>query len=205
MHVFTKSLYKPLLSSLLMALVFIAPGAFAKKDLFGNDPAAKYSAPAQELINKQTPPVEENDVAEPLPTPIADEVAEKHSAHAKESSDPTLLQKLTQTLKSPLESIKKSLPGRDSEKKHAAAAQQSPAVQTEVATEAEIPVETVVAPPAISPTEAAQRAQLHAEGQVMNVRTFQEDDKTLYGVKLLQKNGRMKTVNIDANSGEIVE
>jgi uncharacterized membrane protein YkoI len=114
------------------------------------------------------------------------------------------MQKLTQTLKSPLESLKKSSPGKDAQKKHTAVTtQQAPATQTEVATDPEAPVET--APPAISPTEAAQRAQRHAEGQVMNVRTFQEDDKTLYGVKLLQKNGRMKTVNVDANSGEIVE
>jgi uncharacterized membrane protein YkoI len=205
MQVFTKSLLKPALSSLLIAMVFIAPAALAKKDLFGNDPAGKYSAPAQELINKQTPPAEETDVNEPLPTPSADDqTAENQSARAK-SADPTLLQKLTQTLKSPIESFKKSFPGKDSEKKHATVApQQTPDIQAEVVANTEVAVETV-APPAISPTEAAQRAQLHAEGQVMNVRTFQEDDKTLYGVKLLQKNGRMKTVNVDANSGEIVE
>lgn len=59
--------------------------------------------------------------------------------------------------------------------------------------------------PAISPVDAAQRAQSHVDGQVMNVRKFQEESKTLYGVKLLQKNGRMKTVNVDANSGVIIE
>ena len=59
--------------------------------------------------------------------------------------------------------------------------------------------------PAISPVDAAQRAQSHVDGQVMNVRKFREESKTLYGVKLLQKNGRMKTINVDANSGVIVE
>lgn len=206
MHVFTRSLRKPALSSLLMALVFIAPGAFAKKDLFGNDPAAKYSAPTQELINKKTLPAEATaDEVEPLPetSPITYQTDGNRSAH-KESNDPTLMQKLTQTLKSPIESLKKSFPGKDTEKKHAAASpQQAPDAQAQEPIDTEAAVE--MAPPAISPTEAAQRAQLHTEGQVMNVRTFQEDNKTLYGVKLLQKNGRMKTVNVDANSGEIVE
>ena len=59
--------------------------------------------------------------------------------------------------------------------------------------------------PAISPIDAAQRAQSRVDGQVMNVRKFKDDSKTLYGVKLLQKNGRMKTVNVDANNGNIIE
>ncbi|RYZ99432.1 MAG: hypothetical protein EOO68_12490 [Moraxellaceae bacterium] len=59
--------------------------------------------------------------------------------------------------------------------------------------------------PAISPVDAAQRAQSRVDGQVMNVRKFKDDSKTLYGVKLLQKNGRMKTVNVDANNGNIIE
>lgn len=59
--------------------------------------------------------------------------------------------------------------------------------------------------PAISATDAALRAQQHVAGKVMNVRQFQDENKTLYGVKLLQQNGRIKTINIDANSGSIVE
>jgi len=59
--------------------------------------------------------------------------------------------------------------------------------------------------PAISATDAALRAQQHVEGKVMNVRQFQDENKTLYGVKVLQKNGRIKTINIDANNGTVVE
>jgi methionine-rich copper-binding protein CopC len=61
------------------------------------------------------------------------------------------------------------------------------------------------AEPAISATDAALRAQQQVNGKVMNVRKFQDENKTLYGVKMLQKNGRMKTINVDADSGAIVE
>lgn len=67
------------------------------------------------------------------------------------------------------------------------------------------PEEIEVIEPEISPTEAAALAQQHVKGKVMNVRAFKEENKTLYGVKLLQKDGRMKTVNVDANNGSIVE
>ena len=80
--------------------------------------------------------------------------------------------------------------------------QSSSAVQELVSPPAE---EDTEVEPAISPVDAAQRAQSHVDGQVMNVRKFREESKTLYGVKLLQKNGRMKTINVDANSGVIVE
>lgn len=60
----------------------------------------------------------------------------------------------------------------------------------------------------ISSTEAAQRAQTFAEGQVINVRlqdSSQEGEPPRYAVKLLQKNGRMKTINIDATNGALIE
>jgi hypothetical protein len=59
--------------------------------------------------------------------------------------------------------------------------------------------------PALSPTDAALRAQQHVDGKVMNVRRFAEESKTFYGVKVLQKNGRIKTVTVDADSGAILE
>ena len=61
------------------------------------------------------------------------------------------------------------------------------------------------AKPTISAPDAAARAQKHANGKVMNVRQYQDDDKTLYGIKVLKKNGRMKTINVDADNGAIVE
>jgi uncharacterized membrane protein YkoI len=66
-------------------------------------------------------------------------------------------------------------------------------------------VEDEMPEPVISATDAALRAQQHVEGKVMNVRRFQDDNKILYGVKVLQKNGRIKTVNVDADNGAIVE
>ena len=81
-------------------------------------------------------------------------------------------------------------------------AQQSQPVQQMIASPSD---EDDIAEPAISATDAALRAQQRMEGKVMNVRQYQDDHKTLYGVKVLQKNGRMSTVNVDANSGEIVE
>jgi hypothetical protein len=59
--------------------------------------------------------------------------------------------------------------------------------------------------PAISPTDAALLAQQYVDGKVMNVRKFTEENKTLYGVKVLQKNGRIRTVTVDADSGAILE
>jgi uncharacterized membrane protein YkoI len=59
--------------------------------------------------------------------------------------------------------------------------------------------------PTLSSSDAALLAQQHLGGKVMNVRQFQNENKTLYGVKVLQKNGRMTTINIDANNGSIVE
>jgi uncharacterized membrane protein YkoI len=59
--------------------------------------------------------------------------------------------------------------------------------------------------PTISAAEAAQRAQTLAEGQVINVRKYIEDEKPRYAVKMLQKNGRMKTINLDAVSGALIE
>lgn len=59
--------------------------------------------------------------------------------------------------------------------------------------------------PAISPADAALLAQQHVDGKVMNVRKIAEENKTLYGVKVLQKNGRIKTVTVDADSGAILE
>lgn len=67
------------------------------------------------------------------------------------------------------------------------------------------PAEEIDIEPALSSTDAAVRAQQHIDGKVMNVRKMEDENKTLYGVKVLQKNGRVRTINVDANSGEIIE
>lgn len=78
--------------------------------------------------------------------------------------------------------------------------------------QAAAPAQQLISPPAteepepkLTPSDAASVAQRHTDGQVMNVRKVKEEEKTLYGVKVLQKNGRMSTVNVDANNGNIVE
>lgn len=65
--------------------------------------------------------------------------------------------------------------------------------------------EEEIAEPSISPTDAALRAQQHLDGKVMNVRQYQNENRTLYGVKVLQKNGRVSTVNVDATNGAIIK
>lgn len=84
----------------------------------------------------------------------------------------------------------------------------------EPGSQSSVPAQQLITPPSepieepeprLTPSEAATVAQRHTDGQVMNVRKLKEDEKTLYGVKVLQKNGRMSTVNVDANSGNVVE
>jgi uncharacterized membrane protein YkoI len=116
------------------------------------------------------------------------------------------LEKQWVRLKKNLNKAKKDLFG--SEPKHAQPAPAHPAlglVQEPSSSDATASSSSRDNRPQISATEAAQRAQRAAEGQVMNVRKVQDEDKTLYNVNLLQKNGRMKTVNIDAHSGEVIE
>lgn len=57
--------------------------------------------------------------------------------------------------------------------------------------------------PRLSQADAAQLAREHTGGQVMSVSTSQQDSQIIYGVKVLNA-GHMRVVNIDANSGEIL-
>jgi len=196
-------LSKTSLPLFLAAMVFIAPAAFAKKDLFGNDPAGKQAVQPQQLApttqesaatDKTQVPATTGSVVEPKdPTP---------AQLPKPKKEPTYLEKQFARLKSNITETKNDLFGpKDSKGKSIPRA--VPAAQETSTTSSES--ESSEAAPAISPTEAAQRAQLVATGQVMNVRKYKDEDKTRYAVKLLQKNGRMKTVTLDANSGELIE
>ena len=131
--------------------------------------------------------------------------AQKEASTSKEpaAKEPSAIEVQLARLKRNLTKTKNDLFGdkESSEKKAAAAPAIEPQMTESASTEEEIKPEI----PTISTTEAAQRAQTFAEGQVINVRKYHEDDKPRYAVKLLQKNGRMKTINLDAVNGTLIE
>jgi len=185
-----------LLSLLLTAALCVAPAANAtKKDLFGSEPSPKTAAP--QMLNE---PSADDSANQPETT--AYEVSP--AAVPEQESKPTGMEKQWERLKKNLNKAKKDLFGSDP--KTSKPVRPAPAlVQEPGSSESSSSSSSQDNRPQISATEAAQRAQRTTEGQVMNVRKVRDDDRTLYNVNLLQKNGRMKTVNIDAYSGEVVE
>ncbi len=187
-----------LLSLLLTAALCVAPAAHAtKKDLFGNEPTSQKAAAAPQTLNEQsTDDLASQQESTAYETPAVP-VPEK-------STEPSGLEKQWNRLKKNLNKAKKDLFGNEpatSKPVHPAPA----LIQEPNSSGASSSSSSQDNRPQISATEAAQRAQRTTEGQVMNVRKVRDDDRTLYNVNLLQKNGRMKTVNIDAYSGEVVE
>jgi uncharacterized membrane protein YkoI len=143
--------------------------------------------------------------------PAAKAVSEiKEPSAAKEPSaknEPSAIEAQLARLKRNLTKTKNDLFGsKESSEKKAAAANAEPQVaETAPAEEDQKPELNI-----ISATEAAQRAQTFTEGQVINVRLYHqesglEESKPRYAVKLLQKNGRMKTINVDAVNGTLIE
>lgn len=53
----------------------------------------------------------------------------------------------------------------------------------------------------IDKAQAAQKAQQQVKGRVLKV----EQNKTKYKVKVLQKSGRVVTVDVDKNSGRVTD
>lgn len=206
MHTPKKS-SKSLASMLAIALVLsAAPEVFAKKDLFGNEPGAKQP----EHVEQLAPHTSSSATADASASPATAEnlaQTEKEPTEAKAikpraDESPSYLAQQFDRLKLNLAKAKDDLFGNNkSRKKEAARSQRSAATQTSEQASSSEGAEI----PTISTAEAAQRAQSLVEGQVINVRKYQEDDKPRYAVKLLQKNGRMKTINLDAVSGELIE
>jgi len=187
-----------LLSLVLTAALCAAPAAHAtKKDLFGNEPTSQKAAAAPQMLNEQSA----DDVVSPQESATYDSPA---VPVPEKNAEPSGLEKQWNRLKKNLNKAKKDLFG--SEPKTSKPVHPAPAlVQESNSSESSASSSSQDNRPQISATEAAQRAQRTTEGQVMNVRKVRDDDRTLYNVNLLQKNGRMKTVNIDAHSGEVVE
>lgn len=57
--------------------------------------------------------------------------------------------------------------------------------------------------PSISPAEAAELVRNKVGGQVMSVNTQQDDTGVVYGVKVLNA-GRMRVINVDGQTGQLL-
>lgn len=195
-----KILLKSLLSPLVIALVLAAPSAFAKKDLFANDPASKQAPQVENLVPASSAASAEAKSEESVAAPI--EAKPVPVIAPAPEQKPSYLETQFTRLKGHLVETKDDLFGsKKSSKKITPNAQTEQNLADSAHPNEEVPTEL----PTISATEAAQRAQTFAEGQVINVRKYLEEDKPRYAVKLLQKNGRMKTINLDAVTGELIE
>lgn len=220
-----------LLSPLVMAALLAAPYALAKKDLFATEPGAKQVHSAEQLaptssagtddtnnddkvFNKAAASNDSLTSSSQAPNPETQQETldtqkelstHKEPSPMKESSaikEPSVIEVQLARLKHNLTKTKNDLFGsKDSTEKKAAAVTLEPQLVENTPVEEEIKPEVAT----ISATEAAQRAQTFAEGQVINVRKYQEENKPRYAVKLLQKNGRMKTINLDAVNGTLIE
>ena len=197
---------KTLLSPLVLALVLAAPQVFAKKDLFATDPGSNQPAHVEQLApnvsSSSTSSVHEPTTSDHKIPSKEESVDPKTETGKDADSPPSYLEKQFARFKSNLTEAKEDLFGsKKSSKKDAASVPE----QTEATTGDNANSSEGAQIPTISAAEAAQRAQALAEGQVINVRKYQEEDKPRYAVKLLQKNGRMKTINLDAVSGALIE
>jgi uncharacterized membrane protein YkoI len=205
MPAFQRPTTKTLLSPLVLVWVLAAPQVFAKKDLFATDPGSNQSSHIEQLA----PNVSSSSASTAHEPTTAD-----HKIRKEESVDPTAetekdadappsyLEKQFARFKTNLTEAKEDLFGnKKSPKKDVPSVPE----QTEATIGDNANSSEGIQIPTISAAEAAQRAQALAEGQVINVRKYQEEDKPRYAVKLLQKNGRMKTINLDAVSGALIE
>jgi len=171
---------------------------------------AKEPSANREPSASKEPSANKESSANKEPSAIKDQTTNKNSSSSKDSAsakdEPSALEVQMARLKRNLTKTKNDLFGSKSSSEKKAAPQTTEPQLTDSTSEEE-DAKTAVA--TISTTEAAQRAQTFAEGQVINVRLYQESgqegDKPRYAVKLLQKNGRMKTINLDAVNGALIE
>ncbi len=196
MHASKKLSPRLLLSLWAMATILAAPCAFAKKDLFANDPAASHTSQTQSYVTASAAPANPDTEASKIEAPAELKAAPKEK-------EPSYLAAQMTRLKGHLIEAKEDLFG--SKKSSKKITPDTKAVQKEEVNDENSSEETQPELPVISATEAAQRAQTYAEGQVINVRQYQDEGNQRYAVKLLQKNGRMKTINLNAVNGDLIE
>ncbi len=196
-------LVSQLARALTIAVILTAPQAFAKKDLFAKDPASK-QAEAQQLQPNENPAPEPdavnnegNNPAQPTPT-------ESEPASIDPQAKPHYVRSQLLRLKGHIVEAKNDLFG-SKEPNHKADSknqQSSEPISEAPSTTNEL---NDLPPPTISNAEAAQRALRSTQGQVMNVKLYYEEELPRYAVKLLQKNGRMKTIIVDGLNGDLIE
>jgi uncharacterized membrane protein YkoI len=181
-----------------MVLVLAAPYAFAKKDLFANEPAGTHTSQAQSLVTTSA------DGKAETPTLHSVEPTNAQVKAAPEEKKVSYIETQLIRFKGHLVETKEDLFGSKTSSKKikpdAKALAENTAASDDSSSEQAKPEL-----PVISPTEAAQRAQTYSNGQVINVRQYQDEGNQRYAVKLLQKNGRMKTINLNAFNGELIE
>ena len=198
MYASQKLSLKLLLSLWAMAMVLAAPCAFAKKDLFANEPAGSHASQAQSLVTTSADTNSEAPTVQPV------EPASPQVKAVPEEQKVSYLETQLIRFKGHLVETKEDLFGSKTSSKRikpdAKTLAQNTAESDENSSE-----EAKPELPVISPTEAAQRAQTYSDGQVINVRQYQDEGNQRYAVKLLQKNGRMKTINLNAFNGELIE
>jgi uncharacterized membrane protein YkoI len=188
-----------------IAAVLATPCAFAKKDLFANEPAANHASHTQHLVTNSSTSVDSG-IVEPNTQTVAPAAVEKKTARVEKNTEnkPSYIEAQFIRLKGHVVETKEDLFGSKNSSKKITPNTKAAAGKNEVS---EDQSSESVKPevPVISATEAAQRAQTFADGQVINVRQYQDEGNQRYAVKLLQKNGRMKTVNLNAVNGELIE
>lgn len=221
MQASTRFQLRTALAPLALALVLAAPCTFAKKDLFANDPGSKQNNHVEQLVpnaassssaSSQEPiPQQETVVTESANLEKSNQEKTKPAAPEVKSAAPVETEKKSSyfetqltRLKGHLVEAKEDLFGsKKSAKKETPNV--PPATESIATDSTHVSEEAQPELPTISTTEAAQRAQALAEGQVINVRKYQDEGQPRYAVKLLQKNGRMKTINLDAVTGTLIE
>ncbi|MET0357086.1 MAG: hypothetical protein ABW044_09930 [Cellvibrio sp.] len=196
MYASKKILLKALLSLCATAMLLAAPYTFAKKDLFANEPGSNHATQTQRLVTNSAAPADANNETATLAQ------VEIKPAPAVEKKPSYIETQLTR-LKGHLVETKEDLFGSKTSSKKVAPEKRAVVEKAENEEHAGEDVQPEL--PVISATEAAQRAQTYAEGQVINVRQYQDEGNQRYAVKLLQKNGRMKTINLNAVTGELIE
>lgn len=196
MHASKTLLLKALLSLWATAMLLLAPPTFAKKDLFANEPGSNHAPQTQSLVTTSAAPEEANTQTATLAQ------VDVKSAPAVEKKPSYIETQLTR-LKGHLVETKEDLFGSKTSSKKIAPEKRAVVEKTESEEHSSEDAQPDL--PVISATEAAQRAQTYTEGQVINVRQYVDEGNPRYAVKLLQKNGRMKTINLNAVTGELIE
>ena len=176
MQASNKVFFKASLSIALVAMMFIAPATFAKKDLFGSDPAGKPSKQSQQLISEPAPATQETSAEKLTESPPAPEAATPKSVSKKEKT--SYIESQLVRLKLNIIETKNDLFGSGNKTKSTGvkqAQQAEPvAVESLSATSASQPAEIATA---ISPSAASLRAQRLA----VPVRLFHGAQRTRSG------------------------